>query len=161
MNSKNHFVGCFSPFLLFSFSFLQSLAVPSAVHTSPHNHRTHILIFSRSAQTFGGSALPRHRAMSGGDTPITVPRTRAPLDAFMTPSPPNPLCGRFFSRVVINRLFSAAGSSMFCFGQRPTPTSGTASHLAQFMAYTLSLGPGLVSDSWPVQLAQSLSQCSF
>lgn len=112
MDSKNHFGGCLSLFLLFSFSFLQSLAVPSAVHISPHNHRTHILIFSRSAQTFGYLALFGHYAMSGGDTPITIPRVWAPLYAFMATSPPGTLWACFFSHVVINRLFSAAGSSM-------------------------------------------------
>lgn len=29
------------------------------------------------------------------------------------------------------------------------------------MAYTLTLGPGPVSDSWPIQVAQSLPRCSF
>lgn len=76
---------------MFSFSFLQSLAVPSAVHTSPHNHQTHILIFSRCARLSAARRSP-DTVPCQVVTPITAPEPGS-LDAFTAPSPPNTLCG--------------------------------------------------------------------
>lgn len=68
----------------------------------------------------------------------------------------------FSSRVVMNRLFSAAGSSMrVLFGSEPHPNLWHRFSLGAVHGLYPHPGPGPVSDSWPAQLAQSLPRCFF